>query len=138
MMRQLHTILKDQYSTKNDLKTAQETCFCQACGTSIKQQEYSSLVITLTNISTSESSLILGKTIETIYTEEMPLKSFDPVNNLKKPDADQANPNINNPLALKHDTQFKENMPNTQGAYVARSHHLNYNRTHPYQRGPFN
>ena len=40
----------------------------------------------------------------------------------------------NNPLALKHDTQYKGNLPNTgQGAFVARRQSTNF-RTNPYPR----
>jgi len=84
----------------------------RACGTSIKQQDvaytiliglrkvYSSLVITLTNMSTPESPLVLEKTVEAIYTEEIRLKLFKTT----KVESDFTNPNVNNPLALKHDT----------------------------------
>ena len=54
----------------------------RACGTSINRQnmaytiliglpkEYSALVITLTNVSTTDSPLVLEKIVEVIYTEE--------------------------------------------------------------------
>ena len=108
----------------------------RACGTSIKQQdvaytiliglrkEYSSLVIMLTNMSTPESLLVLEKTIEAIYIEEMRLKLFETT----KVKSDFTNPNVNNPLALKHDTQLR----GSQDAYVAKSGTLSLNRQHPY------
>jgi len=91
------------------------------------RKEYSSLVITLTNMSTPESLLVLEKTVEAIYTEEMKLKLFETT----KVELDFINPNVNNPLALKYDTQLR----GSQGAYVTRSGSLSLNRQHPYQRG---
>jgi len=70
-------------------------------------------------MSTPESPLVLEKTIEAIYTEEMRLKLFEPT----KVESD-TNPNINNPLALKHDTQLR----GSQGVYVARLGLLSLNR----------
>jgi len=81
-------------------------------------------------MSTPESPLVLEKTVEAIYTEEMRLKLFETT----KVESDFTNPNVNNPLALKHDTQLR----GSQGAYVARSGPLSLNRQHPYQRGPYN
>jgi len=84
----------------------------KVCGILIKQQdvaytiliglrkEYFSLVIMLTNISTSESPLVLEKTVEAIYREEMRLKLFETT----KVESDFTNSNANNPLALKYDT----------------------------------
>ena len=154
-------ILKDQYSTKSDLKTARlmkefasafvlstESCTdfvrrvkrivseLRDCGTSMKERDvaytilmglpkdYSSLVSTLTNMSTPESPLLLEKTIEAIYTEEMRLKVFESAD--RRPDIE------NNPLALKHDTQY---CGNSHGAYVARSQSSQQTTScsHPYQ-----
>lgn len=155
-------ILKDQYSTKSDLKTARlmkefasavmlstESCTdfvrkvkrivseLRDCGTSMKERdvaytilmglpkEYSSLVITLTNMSTPESPLLLEKTIEAIYTEEMRLKLFESAD--RRPDLEQ------NPLALKHDTQYRGS---SRSAYVARSQQSSQqsaSRSHPYR-----
>ena len=89
-------------------------------------KEFSALVITLTNMATDESPLMLEKTIEAVYTEEMRLKIYEQAANEKKPDLE------NNPLALKHDTQYKGNLPNNS-AFVARTQHSNF-RTNPYPR----
>ena len=135
-------ILKDQYSMKRDLTTAclikefasanmasSETCTdyvrrikrivseLRDCETSIKQQdvaytilmglprEFWALVITPTNMSTAESPLVLEKTIEAIYTEEMRLKLFE----------NKASEMETNPLAYKHDSQYRGNQ-NQRGA----------------------
>ena len=150
-------ILKDQYSMKSDLKTsrlmkefasanmlATESCTdfirrvkrivseLRDCGSTIREKEvaytilmglpkeFSALVITLTNMATTESPLALEKTVEAIYTEEMRLKLFES----KAPDME------NNPLAYKHDTQFR-GTKNQRSAYVARTSESN-NRMHPY------
>ena len=160
-------ILKDQYSTRSELKTVRlkkdfasvhkaplETCTdyvkrvkrivseLRDCGSPVTQQEvafailmglpkdFSALVITLTNMATNDSPLVLEKTVEAIYTEEMRLKLYEQSSNERKSDLE------NNPLALKHDTQYEGNLPNTgQGAFVARTPSTNF-RTNPYPRRP--
>ncbi|MCU1500499.1 MAG: uncharacterized protein JWM47_4452, partial [Acidimicrobiales bacterium] len=87
-------------------------------------EKYSSLVITLTNMTTKESPLVLVRVIESMQTEEMRLKLFMPSKETK---------NVDNPLALKHDTQFKGEL---QSAYVARTNMPQY-RQHPYNRGGY-
>lgn len=156
-------ILKDQYSTTSELKTARfkkdfasavkpptESCTdyvkrvkrivseLRDCGSPVNQQEVafailmglpkecSALVITLINMATADSPLVLGKTVEAVYMEDMRLKLFEQSSNETKPDLE------NNPLALKHDTQYRGNHPNTtQGSFVTRTQQQNF-RTNPY------
>ena len=107
------------------------------CGTSLKQEDVAytilmglpreclALVITLTNMSTPEAPLVLERTIEAIYTKEMRLKLFD----------NKASEMETNPLAYKHDSQYRGNRNQSQrGAYVARSTPDHNNRMHPYSR----
>ena len=158
-------ILKDQYSTRSELKTVRlkkdfasvhkpptESCTdyvkrvkrivseLRDCGSPVNQQEvafailmglpkeFSALVITLTNMATNHSPLVLEKTVAAIYTEEMRLKMYEQSSNEKKSDLE------NNPLALKHDTQYKGHLPHTgQGAFVARTQPSNFT-ANPYPR----
>lgn len=79
-------------------------------------------------MATNDSPLVLEKTVEAVYTEEMRLKLYEQSSNDRKSDLE------NNPLALKHDTQYKGTLPNTgQGAFVARTQSTNF-RTNPYPK----
>ena len=76
-------------------------------------------------MSTPQSPLTLEKTIEAICTEEMRLKLFESSD--RRPDLES------NPLALKHDTQYRGN---SRGAYVARSQPQSQSQSsplHPYK-----
>jgi len=82
-------------------------------------EKYSLLVVTLTNMATLENPLSIARVSEQILTEELRLNQFGV--------QQKQDPNVNNLLAYKADTAYKEE----QSALVARTSPVSYRQT-PY------
>ena len=94
-------------------------------------EKFSPLVVTLTNMSSSDSPLSLTRVSEQILTEELRLQQIG-VGKSKENET-----HANNPLAYKSDTVFRGDLHHTtlQNAFVARTFPLQASsqyRVHPY------